>query len=215
MQPVLADLGLVTVGDESAWAVTSPDDRYRYVLGRMWDRYFDREEATRPLWVWGMLNPSRARVDDDPTVTKVIGFTKRGGGGGLLIVNMLAYSTPYPQEMVRAWRQGENVVGEHNAAVLRWALSRPAMLGRHVAAWGIVPPKLRSAAQSSIVQFKCSRPDCLGINADGSPKHPGRIGYDTPIVPLAIAERYGYQKDWAAEPVKGTGSNASTTDASK
>lgn len=44
MKQILADLGLVTVGTEQAWAVTSPDDTYRYVLGRMWNSYFDHGE---------------------------------------------------------------------------------------------------------------------------------------------------------------------------
>lgn len=193
MKQILSSLGLVTVGDESAWAVTSPDDRYRYILGRTWDPYFQDQqpgllsEATRPLWVFGMLNPSKARIKDDPSIRKCIGFAKRGGAGGFMVVNMLAYSTPYPSEMVAAHRAGVDVRGEHNVAVMQWALSRPALLGRHVAAWGIIPPKLRELAKPSRVQFMCSNPDCFGVNADGSPKHPLMLGYDTPIVPLRDA----------------------------
>jgi hypothetical protein len=194
MKQILASLGLITQGDESAWAVTSPDDRFRYILGRTWDPYFQEQqgllsEPVRPLWVFGMLNPSKARGAgiDDPTIRKCIGFARRGHAGGFLVVNMLAYSATDPQDMVRAYREGVNVRGEHNGAALSWALSRPALLGRHIAAWGKIPPALRSLAQPSVVQFLCSRPECFGVNRDRSPKHPLMLGYDTPIVKLSEA----------------------------
>jgi hypothetical protein len=180
VKPILSDLGLVTKGDESAWAVTSPDDRYRYVLARTWDAYFDREASARPLWVFGMLNPSTARHDvEDPTVRKCIGFARRGGAGGFLIVNLAAYSTPEPRELVRAHLAGVNVVGEHNAAAVHWALSRPALLGLNIAAWGRVPPKLRSVTQATRVQFMGAQ--CFGLTADGSPRHPLMLAYATPL----------------------------------
>lgn len=198
--PILASLGLITKGTVRAWAVTSPDDQFRYILGRMWDDYFsdDPFRTTRPLWVYGMLNPSKARHDDisDQTIGKCTGFARRGGAGGFLVVNALAYSATDPKDMVHAYLSGINVRGEHNEAALAWALSRPAILGRHIAAWGRVPPKLKSLAQPSIVQFKCSAPDCFGVNADGSPRHPLMLGYDTPIVKLSEAR---YQPSPAAE----------------
>jgi hypothetical protein len=183
VKPVLADLGLVTKGDERSWAVTSPDDRYRYVLARMWER-----GSHRALWVYGMLNPSDARHDqEDPTVRKCVGFAKRGGAGGLLVVNMLAFSTPYPKELVAAARAGVDVRGEHNAAVLNWALGHPALLGVNIAAWGRIPPKLRSLTQPGRTQFRCARPHCFGLTADGEPRHPLMLAYSTPLVPLAEA----------------------------
>lgn len=189
MTPILADLGLVTVGDERAWAVTSPDDRFRYVLGRTWNDPWWERYLHRPLWVFGMLNPSKARIDDDPSVRKCVGFARRGGAGGIMVVNMLAYSATDPRDMVAAWRSGVNVVGEHNEAALQWALSRPALLGRHIAAWGKIPPRLRSVSQGARVLFESTRPDCFGLNGDGSPRHPLMLGYDTPLVPLAEARR--------------------------
>lgn len=196
MKPVLADLGLVTKGDERAWAVTSPDDRYRYVLGRTWDDYFDDDRPwwdrgpTRALWVFGMLNPSDARHDvDDPTIRKCVGFARRGGAGGILVVNLLAYSTPYPRALVADARNGIDVRGPVNEAVLAWALSRPALLGLHVAAWGCIPPKLRSLTQGPRSQFLWSRPQCLGLTAAGEPRHPLMLAYATPLVPLGDARR--------------------------
>ena len=191
MPPILGDLGLITQGDPSAWAVTDETNQYRYVLGRMWDEYFfDKDDwwnhdPPRPLWVYGMLNPSKARHDvSDPTVRKCIGFAERGGAGGILIVNMMARSETHPKALVELWRAGTDVVGPHNFAVLQWALSRPSMIGLNIAAWGIIPPKLRGAAQSSVNQFRCSRPKCLGRNADGSPRHPLMLSYDTRLEDL-------------------------------
>lgn len=192
MKPVLADLGLITKGDERAWAVTSPDDRYRYVLARTWDDYFDdgrpwwERGCSRALWVFGMLNPSDARHDvDDPTIRKCVGFARRGGAGGILVVNLLAYSTPYPRDLVHlAYREGVDVRGPVNEAVLAWALSRPALLGLHVAAWGGIPPRLRSLVRGPRTQFLCARPLCLGLTVAGEPRHPLMLAYATPLVPL-------------------------------
>jgi hypothetical protein len=181
---VLAQLGLVTRGTKRAWAVTSADDVCRYVLGRMWDDYFDTSHwaATRPLWCVGMLNPSDARHDvDDPTVRRVVGFARRAGAGGVLVVNLAAYSTPYPMRLIEAARAGVNVVGEHNLDAIAWATSRPALLGQNIAAWGRIPPRLRITLQSSVMQFYMHRPKCFGVNLDRSPKHPLYLANETPL----------------------------------
>lgn len=197
MKQLFAKYGLVTNGDERAWAVTSADDRYRYILGRTWDDYFEDERpwwergTSRALWVFGMLNPSKARHDvDDPTIRKCTGFAKRGGAGGFMVVNLFAYSTPHPSELVRAWREGVDIHGEHNAAILDWALGRPALIGLNIAAWGGIPPRLRSAAQGAAVQFMCSRPHCYGVTSGGDPRHPLMLAYDTPLVLLSEARRH-------------------------
>lgn len=176
MRSILSDLDLLTVGDASAWAVTSRDDAYRYLLGRLWD-------DVRPLWVFAMLNPSRARIQNDPTVRKCVGFATRGGAGGIIIVNALAFSNPNPARVVQAHKSGIDVVGSHNEAAMRWALAQVPALGRCVGAWGRVPPTLLRLAEPGLGLFSAQPFDCLGVNADGSPRHPARLGYATPIVP--------------------------------
>lgn len=195
MKPILADLGLRTLGDERAWAVTSPDDRYRYVLGRMWDDYFFEKEdwlehaPPRPLWAVCMLNPSKARHDvNDHTITKLTEFAKRAGAGGFVVVNLFAFSATDPKDLVKA-SERENVRGEHADAVLRWASSRPALLGRTIAAWGKLPPKLRRPAVASSWTFTIGRGvECFGVNADATPRHPLMLAYDTPLVKLGDAQ---------------------------
>lgn len=192
MKPILAELGLLTIGTEEAWAVTSQDDTYRYVLGRSWDGDLFGPDSTRPLWVFGMLNPSKARVENDPTVTKCIGFAKRGGACGLLVVNAMAYSTPYPKSLVEAERSGVDVFGPANAEAIAWAMCHArSYRGRRIAAWGCVPAKVLPLAERGIHAFLYdtflaapARVDCFGHNADGTPCHPLMLGYDTPIVPL-------------------------------
>jgi hypothetical protein len=188
MPPILSELGLITAGDQSAWAVTDQTNAYRYVLGRMWDKYFQdgddwwNHDPIRPLWVFCMLNPSTARHDiDDPTVRKCVGFAKRGGAGGILIVNLMARSETHPAALAWALRNGINVVGPHNEAVLTWALSRPALMGLNIAAWGRIPPALRDVAQRSVVHIKSKGPKCFGRNIDGSPRHPLMLPYGTQL----------------------------------
>jgi hypothetical protein len=181
MTPNLSHLGLVTVGTEAAWAVTSPDDAYRYVLGRMW-------HPGLPYWLFCMLNPSTARVKDDPTITKLRGFVSRHRGGGFMVVNTMAYSETQPKELALAAKNGIDVIGEHNGAVIAWAIDA-VVAGRRVAAWGKVPPSVRGASAPCRAVFLSHgvagspEPECFGTNEDGSPCHPLYLGYDTPIVP--------------------------------
>ena len=182
--------GLVTQGDWQAWAVTSADDVYRYALGRFWDDYAPKDE--RPFWERGdhrhlicfcMLNPSKARHDvPDPTMRKCVGFAKKHGAGGIIIVNLFAFSTPYPTELRDKARSGFDVVGPANHDALDWATSRPALLGRNIAAWGKIPKKLYHLTMNSRFHFNSG--ECFGKNGDGSPKHPLMLGYDTPIVKM-------------------------------
>jgi hypothetical protein len=179
MISILAELGLVTVGDEPAWAVASADDRYRYLLGRMW-------HPAKPQWLWMMLNPSDARANDDPTIRKVAGFTMRRGGGGFVVVNLLAYSDSRPRVVEQALAAGIDVVGEHNGRAIEWALDlvrtnrqlpRPI-----VAAWGRLPERLDKVTTAIRARVLDLNPLCLGRNRDGSPKHPARLSYDTRFV---------------------------------
>ena len=171
MKPILAELGLVTLGREEAWAVVSPDDRYRYLLGRSWD------QLTSPsIWVFGMLNPSRARIKNDMTVSKCIGF-----------------SSPYPDEVVEVSERRDDdgvrvdVYGAENDVAIDWTRSLP-HVSKRVAAWGKIPEPLEGLAYRGTNAFlNFGSISCLGINADGSPKHPSRLPYSSPIVPFRRA----------------------------
>ncbi|TBA80293.1 DUF1643 domain-containing protein [Rhizobium ruizarguesonis] len=69
---------------------------YRDELRRVWD-------AGKPLLVVCMLNPSDAdHQRNDPTVRDLIFFAKLWGYGGILIVNLHAWRSCSPKEMMQA-----------------------------------------------------------------------------------------------------------------
>jgi len=158
----------------------SPDGRYRYWLIRRWD-------AKRPLLCVVGLNPSAAdAVQDDPTLRKVIGFAIELGFGGVLMLNVGAYRTKDPRE----WKRASDPFGPRNT--IRYLKSYIARFKpeKIVVAWGkncnSDPARMRVAA----LLAELPRLHCWGRNADGSPRHPGRISYSTPLVlfrPIATA----------------------------
>lgn len=142
-------------------AVFSGDGRYRYWLAREWD-------ASLPRIAWIMLNPSTADTRrNDPTVERVEGFSTRWGFGSYVVVNLYAFKATDPREMMRA----ENPAGlPLNADYLAEAMREPCVMlawGAHGGEWArqfaATIPLLRQGMTPAFV---------LGVNADGSPKHP-------------------------------------------
>ncbi len=165
--------GLVTKGDESAWALTSADDAYRYALGRCGD------PLAGTLDVY-MLNPSKARHDiADMTMNKVVHFAKASGHGGALIRNLSAFSATDPRELGQL--PSDILLDPLNLEVL--ALSVP--LGIRLAAWGNFPnAHVRSRLVRAMGVVKAhANLHVLGLTQSGEPKHPCRLAHATPIVP--------------------------------
>ncbi len=147
---------------------------YRYHLWRVWS-------DAKPILCVVMLNPSTAdAAEDDPTIRRCIGFAKRDGYGGLSVRNLFAFRATDPKEMMRV----ADPVGPENAKHLL-SVRHVSMLTRLVAAWGIIPggKRGRSLAQNSVNIVRMNDPYCLGVNADGSPKHPLYLAANTSIVP--------------------------------
>lgn len=97
-------------------ADVSADGLHRYSLWRHWDP----SKKRRATWV--MLNPSTAdAMQDDPTIRKCIGFTKRltGDFGGIVVVNLFAYRATEPRELVMARNAGADIVGVRNDSEIR------------------------------------------------------------------------------------------------
>lgn len=165
--------GLVTKGDESAWALTSPDDCYRYALGRCWN-------ADAPTLDVYMLNPSKARHDiADMTMNKVVHFAKASGHGGALIRNLAAFSATEPRELCQL--HSDDLMGPHNIEVLNIV----APVGIRLAAWGNFPsPHCRSHLVRAMGVVKTrGNLHVLGITQSGEPKHPCRLAHATRLVP--------------------------------
>lgn len=137
--------------------IFSPDRMYRYAL---W-REVDLLDSRYVLFI--CLNPSTAgELEDDPSVRRMVDFTKRWGFGALCVANLFAYCSTDPDVMKRA----ADPVGTFNDEWLVALASRASLV---VAAWGKEGSHLSRADQ---VTELIPNLHCLVRNLDGSPRHP-------------------------------------------
>ncbi|WP_207558562.1 DUF1643 domain-containing protein [Mycobacteroides abscessus] len=141
-------------------AVLSACGTYRYELTRSW--------GVGAALEFVMLNPSTADAAvDDPTIRRCVGFAKRWGYASIVVHNLYAYRATDPTELANA----EDPIGPEN----RKYLSREDAACT-IAAWGAHPAATGWWSgypygwQRDVI--KRSRLYCLGVNANGSPKHP-------------------------------------------
>ena len=105
-------------------AVISECGTYRYHLQRIW--------SDEPRVCWIMLNPSTADAEqDDPTIRRVIGFSKAWGHGGIDVVNLFALRATNP---VALHTHFDSIGGFNDEWISRVAANRD--VTRIVAAWG-------------------------------------------------------------------------------
>ena len=114
-----------------------------------------------------MLNPSTAdALIDDPTIRRCIDFAQRWSFGSLTVVNLFAYRSPSPQDVMLA---NDPVGPECDGYLLQAAAQSTCLL----AAWGKHGRYLgRDRAVRELLIAYSSRFSCLNLNQDGSPKHP-------------------------------------------
>ncbi len=160
-------------------ATISGCGKYRYELRRVWD-------LKKPQVVWIMLNPSTADANqDDPTIRKVYGFSKRWGAGGFTVVNLFAYRATDPRELKTA----EDPFGPLNTDFVR---SHLYSMSRVVLAWGAaaqVPPLLLKEAKDRIGYLLFERDGdvlCLGRTTSRDPLHPLMVSYENKFVPFRM-----------------------------
>lgn len=171
--------GLLPFGFDSG-ATFSPCRGYRYRLWRSWG---DRENRC----VFMGVNPSDAdEVDNDPTITKCIGFARRWGFGALDMINPFALVSTDVTALLRAG----DPVGPDNDQAIRETLEGAR---RIVWAWGRHDARVRKLVQERIaaagwfaIPRRCEA-GTLGHNGDGSPRHPLMLAYRTPFVPGGCA----------------------------
>ncbi|MAU58505.1 MAG: hypothetical protein CMC33_02450 [Flavobacteriaceae bacterium] len=71
----------------------SLDGHFRYSLSRIW-------ENKLPKVLFIMLNPSIANSKkNDPTIRKIISYSKSWGFGGLYVGNLYSHISPYPKDI--------------------------------------------------------------------------------------------------------------------
>lgn len=153
-------------------AIFSEDGKYRYALWRLWN------PSRRPLMFIG-LNPSTANgISNDPTITRLMVRANREGFGCLLAGNLYAIVSPDPS-VLTSRKRSIHPVGIENDDYIRQMVG---MAGRVLFGWGSFPSAGKRAVKVSDL---VPSPWCLGVNADGNPKHPLYISYDVPM------RRYG------------------------
>ena len=173
-----AELGMSGVIDQNCVGLTGPIFWGDGVRGALFDasrvyryslwRRFCASTSPEEMAVFIGLNPSTAdETDDDPTIRRCIGFAKRWGYGGLVMLNLFAYRATHSRQLKRA----ADPVGPRNDLAIR---SVSATCGPVICCWGvhgthrerdsIVLSQLRSARGRSISH--------LGLTKAGQPKHP-------------------------------------------
>ncbi len=88
----LSTYSLCINGDCSG-AIISVCGKYRYKLWRIWDK-------SKPIALWIMHNPSTAdERENDPTIRRIISFTKSWGYGGIYVGNIFPFRATNPRDL--------------------------------------------------------------------------------------------------------------------
>lgn len=164
-----ADVNLALRTDLSgrqSGAVFSRCADYRYLLWRIWD-------PSRPLWAFGMLNPSTADHEVvDPTIARCIKRAEAGGAGGLIVWNLFAYRATKPEDMKAA----EDPVGPYNDLAIKIAVEHTAL---NIAAWGVHGVHNdRDRAVLHELAKSGAELSALAFSASGFPRHPLYLSFD-------------------------------------
>ncbi len=167
VEPIYIDQGATFAGAA---------DEYRLQLWRTWSG-----GGRRALWI--MLNPSTADARVlDPTIRRCVAFSRAWQCDGLDVVNLFAFRSTDPTALY----QVADPVGPGNDRIILAAAREAAIV---VAAWGIHGALLgRGGAVLEQLAGAGVRAHCLGVNADGSPRHPLYLSKSTPLQALACEE---------------------------
>lgn len=154
--------------------VLSSCETFRYVLWRIWD-------DSKPLWMFVLLNPSKAtHEEDDPTITRQMKRARDGGAGGIVVVNTGAIRETNSDLATSA----TDPIGPHN---IFWIKEMIPKCEKHIAGWGPKASKFKGDRIVKAIFREANVPlYALTINKDGSPKHPLYIGYDQPLLEYEV-----------------------------
>lgn len=158
-------------------AVFSDCGKYRYRLWRHWD-------LSLPLLGLGLMNPSKAgEVENDRTISGQCTRAQMLGFGGIEVWNAFAYIETDSTKLTRLVRDGVDIIGPQNDG---WILNIALRCHTMYCGWGVPGHTLleRGPFVKALLIAHGVVPQCLGVNADGSPRHPLYIGYDVRPVPF-------------------------------
>ena len=140
----------------------SIDKKERYSLKREWDK-----SKNKILYI--MLNPSFADdKDDDPTIRRLINFTKKFNSGGFLVGNIFTTITPNPKELDKS-----KGMSDKNFEELIKLINK---VDQIVYAWG------SSIEEPQLLKKLVLSPKCFGKNFNGTPKHPLYLPSQTKLI---------------------------------
>jgi hypothetical protein len=142
-------------GEYESTATYSDCENYRYILTRSWDKKL-------PNILFIGLNPSTATEEkNDPTVTRMIGFSKKWGFGRITVCNLFSFRATDPKDM----KNQEDPIGEHNDNLIKEELENADLI---VAAWG---NHGTFKARGSEVSKYLDKYSYFGLTKAGEPKH--------------------------------------------
>lgn len=162
-------------------AILSEDRVYRYALyrsldGQAWDRIYEHNSVPqeRRTVLFIMLNPSTASEEqNDPTIEKLMKFSRRWGYDRLVVGNLFAYRETDSTKLA-SLASARDIVGPDNNAhidrlveeshrvVCAWG-KQGTILGRGDAVRRYLGPRLADRGQELW---------CFKKNLDNSPVHP-------------------------------------------
>ena len=166
-------------------AVFSPSGRYRYALYRRWTAQLFTPQHKACCFI--MLNPSSAGFhgEDDPTITRCLGFSHSWQCSELYVVNLFAYIATRPTDLnkrIHGYDGNADVFGPSNQEWVTAVVNRVrASDGHVVAAWGEHGNLFH---QDAAVLGWLGRPDyvqCLALTKANNPRHPLYMAAKTPL----------------------------------
>lgn len=148
-----------------AGCILSDCEQYRYRLWREWDK-------SRPALGFIMLNPSTADHQvNDPTITRCLQRALAGKYGRLEVVNLYPLRSTDPDGLLTHPAPLGDRADRNDGAIMD-ALDRCSLV---ICAWGAHKAAPARAAEVLRIVRMCGRGPLLhhlGLNKDGSPKHP-------------------------------------------
>lgn len=160
------------IGEGISGAVFSDaEHHFRYALWRIWDKSGD-------YLLFVGLNPSTANtLKDDPTITRLVGFAKSWGFGGLFVGNLFSLVSANPDRLYTQ-PSPELPSGPNDAALKRMCkLSTKVMVG-----WGNEGRNagLRPRAVLALIGQPVF---CIKTTKVGEPSHPLYMPFSSQLMP--------------------------------
>lgn len=169
------------VGSEQRTATYAPDERHRYDL--VVDFEDEDAEGRTGTCVFIGLNPSTAtELVDDRTVRRCKNFSKEWGFARFVMLNAYGFRSTDPLGL---WTVPDPVGAGNDKAIRHWTK----LADRVCLAWGTHVTEERRERLMELLAPVGDRCVCLGVNGNGSPKHPLYLAAATQPVAFPVGIR--------------------------